>query len=410
LRREHARLVGRIIFSDLLEYPLERYKKMIEEVETSQLMNRLPVTVRRLSQSGPACPPSSTSGGLRRGGRARQGEKGSSRVIGEIVKNGRAFRIRYAYEGFNKEFRIADFGMNRLWNADCGIEKSEIDRLGHKLRRISSRNELTYQILNGIIDHQGEYLRTGNPPDLVPLTQFDLAKAISSGNSKIDNSWISRLIRGLTVLTPSGEENDLKFFFPSQKQVNKLFIKGLLDRERRDMVSGRIKEPYSDEQIREMLSKSSLSLRSVAQCRNEMGIPSARRRISGCIYPPLWADFSVLYPLAVESVRTNAPASPGIYEFRLKGQGMDYPNGKTPIIYVGGSGNLKKRLRDHLGKGNKNGRIRDFLRKQGCSFRYIRLSNPHFHKSAGWREKERELYKAFVATYGLAPECNRIMP
>jgi len=400
---------------------------MIEEVEASPLMSRLPVTVRRLSQSGPACPPSSVSGGLRQGGRARQGDKGSSRVIGGIVKNGRAFRIRYAYEGFNKKFCISDFGlrnepisecgMNRLWNADCGIEKSEIDRLVHKLRRISSRNELTYQILNGIIGHQGEYLRTGNPPDLVPLTQLDLAKAISSGNRKIDNSWISRLIRGLTVLIPSGEEKALKFFFPSQKQVNKLFIKGLLDRERRDILSGRIKETYSDEQIRKMvrmrnkkIQNRKLSLRSVTQCRNEMGIPSARRRISGCMYPPLWADFSVLYPLAVESVRANSPAGPGIYEFRLKGQGMEYPNGKTPIIYVGGSGNIKKRLRDHLGKSNKNGRIRGFLRRQECSFRYIRFSTPDFHKSAGWREKERELYKAFVATYGSAPECNMVRP
>jgi len=107
--------------------------------------------------------------------------------------------------------------------------------------------------LTGIIEHQGEYLRTGNPPDLVPLTQLDLAKAISRGNGKIDNSWISRLISGLTALTPSGEEKALKFFFPSQKQVNKFFIIDLLDRERRDMVSGRIKGPYSDEQIREML-------------------------------------------------------------------------------------------------------------------------------------------------------------
>lgn len=368
---------------------------MIEEVETSPLMGSLLVTFKRLSQTGPACLPVA----------------GSSGVIGEIVKNGRALKIRYADEGFNKKFCISASGPE--WptpRRDCGIEKSEIDRFLYKLRRISSRNELTYQVLKGIIEHQGEYLRTGNPPDLVPLTQLDLANAIGSGNRKIDNSWISRLIRGLRVLTPSGEENALKFFFPSQKQVNKLFIKGLLDRERRDILSGRIKEPYSDEQIKEMLPKSSLSLRSVVQCRNEMGMPSARRRISSCIYPPLWADFSVQYPLTVESIRTNAPASPGIYEFLLKGQGMDYPNGKTPIIYIGGSGNIKKRLRGHLGKRNKNGGIRDFLRRQECSFRYIRFSTPDFHKSAGWREKERELYKSFFATYGSAPECNRVRP
>ncbi|MFH1082375.1 MAG: hypothetical protein V1751_03190 [Pseudomonadota bacterium] len=376
---------------------------MIEEVETSPLMGSLPVTFRRLSQSGLACPLVKRQ----REGWACEGDKGSSSIVADIVKNGRALKIRYACEGFNKKFRIADCGFG---NKQIQNPKSKIDGFLHKLRRISSRNELTYQVLKGIIEHQGEYLRTGNPADLVPLTQLDLANASSSGNRKIDNSWISRLIRGLRVLTPSGEENALKFFFPSQKQVNKLFIKGLLDRERRNILSGRIKEPYSDDQIREMLPKSSLSLRSVAQCRHEMGIPSARRRISGCMYPSLWANFSGLYPLAVESVRTNAPAGPGIYELRLKGHGIEYPNGKTPIIYIGGSGNIKKRLRDHLGQGNKNGRIRDFLRKQGCSFRYIRFSTPYFCKSAGWREKERELYKSFVATYGLAPECNRVRP
>ena len=253
MRREHARLVGRIIFSDLLEYPLERYKKMIEEVETSPLMSRLPVTFKYLSQPGPACPLAKRQ----REGWACEGDKGSSRVIAEIVKNGRALKIRYTCEGFNKKFWISDCGM---WNveqnnlqSEIQNPQSEIDRFLYRLRRIGSRNELTYQVLKGIIKHQGKYLRTGNPPDLDPLTQVDLAKAISSGNSKIDNSWISRLICGLTVLTPSGEEKALKFFFPSQKQVNKFFIKDLLDRERRDMVSGRVKEPYSDEQIREMV-------------------------------------------------------------------------------------------------------------------------------------------------------------
>ncbi len=166
-----------------------------------------------------------------------------------------------------------------------------------------------------------------------------MVKAISRENRKIHHSWISRVIGGLTVLTPSGEEKALKFFFPSQKQVNKFFIKDLLDREREDIVSNRIERPYTDEQIRDILP-SSLSSWSVAQCRKEMGIPPAKRRPSGYKYPPLTANFSMLYILTVEAVQSNAPATPGIYEFRLKGKEIEYPNGKTPIIYIGSARNI----------------------------------------------------------------------
>ena len=385
MRREHARLVGRIIFCNLLEYPLERYKRMIKEVEASPLMSKVPVTVKHLSQTRSDC----------------SGEKGSSRVIAEIIKNGLVLAIRYTYDGFNKIYMECSCSRRGL--------TGEIDQLLYKLRRISSRNKLTYQVLKGIIEQQGQYLRTGNPMDLVPLTQVELAKTISSENRKIHHSWISRVIGGLMVLTPSGEENALKFFFPSQKQVNKFFIKDLLDREREDIVSGRIKRPYADEQIRDILP-SSLSSWSVAQCRKEMGIPPAKRRHSGYKYPPLAENFSMLYPLTVEAVQSNAPASPGIYEFRLKGKEIEYPNGRTPIIYIGSTRNIKKRLRDHIGKNSKNGRIRDFLKNNECFFRYIELSTLHLQKNMKWREEEKRLYKLFITTYGSAPKCNKVKP
>jgi RNA polymerase sigma-54 factor len=385
LRREHARLVGRIIFCNLLEYPLKRYKRMIEEVEASPLMGKVPMTVKHLSQMHSCCP----------------GEKGSPRVIAEIAKNGQVLTMRYAEEGFNKIYMECPCSMRE--------RSGEINQLLYKLRRISSRNELTYQVLKGIIEQQGEYLRTGNPLNMVPLTQVELAKAISSENRKIHHSWISRLIGGLTVLTPFGEEKALKFFFPSKKQVTKFFIKDLLDREREDIVSNKIERPYTDEHIRDMLP-SSLSHWSVAQCRKEMGIPPSKRRFSYYRYPPLTANFSMLYPLTVEAVQSNAPASPGIYEFRLKGKEIEYPHGKTPIIYIGSTRNIKKRLRDHIGKNSKNGRIRDFLKNNECSFRYIELSTPHFQKNMKWREEEKRLYKLFVTTYGSAPKCNKVKP
>jgi RNA polymerase sigma-54 factor len=350
---------------------------MIKEVETSPLMSKVPVTVRHLSQMRSDCPK----------------DKGSSRVIAEIIKNGSSLMIKYTYDGFNK-----------IYECSCSREgwEGEVGQLLYKLRRISSRNELTYQVLKGIIKHQGKYLRTGNPLDLVSLTQVALAKSISSEKREIHPSWISRLICGLTVVTPSGEEKALKFFFPSKKHLTKFFIRDLLNREREELVSNRIKKPYTDEQIRDILP-SSLSHWSVAQCRKEMGIPPSRRRLLGYKYLPLTANFSILYPLSAEAIQSNAPASPGIYEFRLKGKEIEYPHGKTPIIYIGSTKNIKKRLKDHIGKNSKNGRIREFLENYECFFRYIQLSK-------NWKKEERRFYQLFFSTYGASPICNRLKP
>ena len=385
MRLEHAKLVGRIIYGNLLKYPLGKYKRMIEEVEMSLLINKVPVTVKHLSQT--------TS--------TMRAEKCSSNVIAEIIKNSSSLSIKYTYDGFNKKFQNA----HQTEKSKTCDQNSEVSRLVHKLRRISSRNELTHQVLQEIIKQQNEYLITGNPLYLTPLTQIDLSKAISMEDRKIDNSWISRLISGLTVLTPSGEERSLKFLLPSRKQINKFFIKNLLDKETKDIISGKMEKPYSDDQIRDILQiqNRKLSIRSIARYRREMGIQPAKRRISGYKYPPLSANFSLLYPLTVESVRTNSPTCPGIYEFRLKNREVEYHNCKTPVIYIGSTGNIKKRLRDHLGKNTKNGRIRDFLKNHECFFRYIRFSKD-------WNEEEARMYQLFISTYGAQPKCNRIKP
>lgn len=382
------------------------------------VMSQVPVTVRGLSETGSACPPAPGVGR-----RACPGEKVSSKVIAHIIKRGQALAIRYTYEGFNRRYivpnevfgpgisaggparqcqALADGLLEGTPGSRCRANRSEIDDFLHKLRRISSRNELTHQVLKAIIQQQGKYLRTGNPLDLIPFTQMDLAKAISTEERKIDNSWISRLISGLSVLTPSGEEKALKFFFPTRKQVTKFLIKDFLDKESKGIVSGRIKRPYSDKQIRDILCLS-FSTRSVACCRKEMGIPCAKRRLSGYNYPPMSVNFSELYPLTVESVQNNAPAGAGIYEFRLKSREVEYPNGKTPVIYIGSTTNIRKRLRNHVGRNTKNGRIRSFLRDHQCTFRYIESLEK-------WREEEAGLYLLFFSTYGAPPKCNQIRP
>ena len=367
--KEHARFVGRVIFANFLELLLEKYRDIIAEAERllyCEEASNNTVTVRRLSKAKVSSKKTNRS----------------SKVIAEIVKSSKGFSIKYVYDGFNKTY------------ISHGTPHS---KLFYKLRRISSRNELTHRIIKGIVEHQKIYLETGNTIDLVPLNQADL---------RIDNSWTSRLVNKISVITPSGEEKLLKSFFQTQKDINKRFIKQLFDRENEDIEAGRLKNPLTDNQLRGKIEKEyglSLSRWAVGHCRKDMGIPPAKRRLSGYKYPPLSANFSMLYPLDLEEVLKGAPSSPGIYEFRLKGKEIEYPNSKTQVIYIGSTRNIRKRLREHLGKNGKNGDIRNFLKRFDCSFRYILFKK-------NWQEEEKRLYRLFMDTYGSAPKCNRVRP
>ncbi|MEA1964209.1 MAG: hypothetical protein U9O41_03665 [Candidatus Aerophobetes bacterium] len=404
-QKKQAKLIGRIIFADLLELPLRKYKNFIEAVRNSLLLDKLPIKVERLSRT-------------RISDKAKEG---SSKVVAEIARTGRGFSIRYTYEGFNirylvdtKKFLDCPALMHK-----CGIDASitqkrystteEARRLVHKLRRISSRNEITHEILKGVIKHQECYLRSGNPLDLIPLSQVQLSNWLNSSSTNgnyIDNSVISRIISGKSIITPLGDEILLRHLFPTQKEINKRLIKEFLDKEAQHFEFSEIKRPASDRQIRDNLRRVyhlDISRHSIGTCRQELGIPASSRRIYGYKYPPLSANFSLFYSLEVESVNNNAPCSSGAYELRLNSAEIKYPIGSTSVIYLGSGKNIRKRLKDHLRPGSKNGAMKEFLKKHKCLFRYILLLKK-------WKEEEKRLYDLFVSTYGSPPKCNRVHP
>ena len=417
---EHAKLIGRIIFADFLQLPLVKYKGFIENVEASPLFEKLlrkgVITKRFLSQREADCQIDSSL------------IMEPSRVIAKIERNSEGFSIRYTCAGFNAYYLCS----GRVYSACSGAIHGTVPIVNflYKLRRINSRNKLTDGIIRGIITYQKEYLKNGDPFSLKPFRQIHLTKWLNcvgvsdsrppvflpareqeggsmiSGSKKVDISWVSRLIKGISVITPSGEEKPLKWFFQTPKEINKRFLKQFLDKENEDIESIRLKKPLTDNQIRAKIEKEYsflLSRRTVGDCRKDMGIPSSQRRLSGYKYPPLSVNFSMSYPLVLEEVLKNAPASPGVYEFRLKGEELEYPQCKTSVIYLGSARNLKKRLREHSGQKSKNSHIKTFLEKYGCLFRYIFYSQ-------GWLEQERKLYQLFVDTYGAPPRCNRVRP
>lgn len=391
--KKHARFVGRVIFANFLNFPLETYKNIIKEVEQSIYYgnyNSELLTTRILSKANIA-----------------KNKNRSSKVIAEIVKSGKKLSIRYTYNGFNKIYLIDKFFENTdKYGLERGLTQTERSFL-FRLRRIGSRNELTHRVIKEIIEHQKKYLSTGNLIDLIPFSQTQLDKRLSKNQSpKIDISWISRLVNRISIIIPSGDEKALKSFFQTQKDINKRFIKLLLDRENEDIESGRIPKPLTDTLIKNKLKREygiNISRYSVGLCRKDIGIPNGRKRPAGYKYPPILANFSMLYPLVPENIVKYTPSNPGIYEFRLKGKEIEYPNSKTYVIYIGSTRNIRKRLRDHLCKNNKNGHIKYFLNNFRCFFRYIQFPKK-------WREEERRLFNLFVTTYGAPPKCNKVRP
>ncbi|MGR3317347.1 MAG: GIY-YIG nuclease family protein [Candidatus Anammoxibacter sp.] len=419
--RKHSRFVGRVIFANFIDIPVKRHKNIIKEVENSSLFKKLLqdkntgkdknlYIVARLLSNAPVY----------------DGTFETPDVVAQIFGSSKGFSIRYVYEGFN---RIYTTHGNLDSNLILSGEHSEANLL-HKLKRISSRNELTHRIIEGIIEHQMKFLNTCEPIDLKSLSQVQLAGWINKRQtswqyavgslqiaychlpSEVCNTWISRIVNGHSVIIPSGEEMTLRSFFPTQKDIKKSLIKQVLDKEN-DSVLARKCGALTDSQIRGKIEKEygvSISTFTVCQCRKDMGIPPAKKRTSGNKYPPLSANFSLIYPLTRDSTQNNAPASPGIYEIQLKNNVIKYPNGIASVIYIGRTKNIRKRIKEHMRVNNKNSKLSEFVKEFDCSFRYVSFSEPHSRKNGNLRAEERKLYELFVTTYGVSPECNRVIP
>lgn len=107
-----ARLIGRIIFADLLEHPLEKYRCIIEEVERSLLFERIPIMIKSFSKAQASSRKDAVSSG----------------VIAEIARGGNFFSIKYIYEGFNKMYLVDTRKTERLVTEGSFV-RSEIEEV-----------------------------------------------------------------------------------------------------------------------------------------------------------------------------------------------------------------------------------------------------------------------------------------
>jgi RNA polymerase sigma-54 factor len=416
-KRQHSKLVGKIILADFLEYPLPKFINFIQAVEGLSLYKKLThegIIIRRSLLGAKVL---------------KKEEKGISIPLGDgiIAKIKKDinfnFSIYYTKEEFSIEYVVDNEKLT-------GEEKRNINELLHKLRRISTRNLITHGILNGIVEYQRDYFEsnTENEMDLKlkPLQMVKLARTISNSDPPvpkpgtqtgckesslihsfvIDTSRISRVTQRISIITPQGRIVALKELFPTKRDIVKKHINVILIKEKKEIYNERIKRPYTDEELKCKLNDDynlSVTRREISYCRNDMGILPYSKRLNSYGYPPLSANFTKIYPFTIPSVKNNAPTHPGVYELRLADDMIEYPKGCCQTFYIGSSKNLRKRLLDHLSSSSKNGGIKKLLKKKKCVFRYIKVTKK-------WVREEKNLYNHFITTFGDSPICNHVSP
>ncbi|MFH0773995.1 MAG: hypothetical protein V2A53_00665 [bacterium] len=145
-------------------------------------------------------------------------------------------------------------------------KQKRLTEIIRKLEEVNARKTTIYQIIEGIIELQRKYIKTGRVADLVVLTETGLAERIG-----VNISSVSRAIYRRTVDTRWGERS-LKFFFPSKRSKIKLILPEM---EEASLVS--------DEKLKAKLEADygiSTSRRQITSCRNELKIPSSRKKFN----------------------------------------------------------------------------------------------------------------------------------
>ncbi|NMM14697.1 MAG: hypothetical protein HHJ17_14340 [Rhodoferax sp.] len=403
-----ADLLGKIVLARFLELPLRAVDRLVSRTESATGFTALRpwVTVGQLDGAQVAHDAADTP------------QTQASPVLGEIREASRGLMFLYHRDSYAREYRFDEEGVNHLMSGpDFPREQAGVLR---RLRLINTRNRLTHALMQAVLASQAAYLRSGQGLALLPLTQAEIsARLRSESNLSVvaDPGRISRLVRGLSIALPNGKAVPLGGLFPKPRQVHCHFVDHVIKREKAWMLQGVLCEPLTDEAIAAILKREHgirLSRRTVANIRHDLAIPDCRSRSQRMNYLAATEGFSTLVPLTPQALRTAVPAQPGVYEIRAAlGSPVSEakegwleksaPPGPHSVVYIGSTGDLRKRLGDHLRGSSDNVLLYKHLADGAARVRF-RLINE------GWRWAERDLYRVFCETFGTPPLCNRMSP
>ena len=402
-----AVLLGKIVFARFLENSLLGFKRFVARVECSAEFSALTpwLTVARLEDAQWV-------------DRALDAIPNSSSTLGEVREVRGRLLFVYHSESYIREYVFNELEMRRRRN--CREFPAELARTLHRLRLINSRNRLTDAVVKGLLASQAEFLLSGKMLSLRPLTQAQMSENLraQSGLAMVaDAGRISRLVRGLSIVLPTGKALPMAQLFPGPRTTHCHFVDYVIKREISWVEQGVLAGPLSDQAIAEILERENgirLSRRTVANIRYALAIPNSRRRGERMNYLTATEGFSMLIPLTQQTLRSVVPAHAGVYEIRSDclselGRGSDSserrisPPEPHGVVYIGSSGDLRKRLNDHLRGSSGNNLLHRCIAEGAAQVRYRLISD-------GWRWVERKLYRIFCETFGTPPFANRMSP
>ena len=379
-------LLGKILLARFLGLSLKRFDAYVTALDSDPGLVRLSEFVEIGRIKGSSLVPSV--------------EKGPP-VVGEIISNGSFPIFLFHASSSVREYRFDDEAVSHFLRDGSGNE--DLRRLVRRLRLVNTRNRISHELIGFLLRYQRRYFQTEDPIDLKPLTQGEIADVLvveSDPRCQVDSSRISRMLKGFLVLFPDGRVRGLSHLCSHSREIYCHFVNRVIKSEKSLILEGFLNGPLSDDEVATRVESafgSRISRRTVAHIRRALGIPSARNRSGGRTYHEATADFSAPLVLTPKNVREHVPDEAGVYEIRSFVQGAP-----EEIVYIGSAGNLRKRLTYHLYATGGNPCLRRRI-SEGARFRY-RIFREE------WRTAEREIYRAFLATCGKSPECNRVSP
>lgn len=183
---------------------------------------------------------------------------GFSVVAGFVIEGGRPALRFFHREAWKGRWRV-DQSSLRAWCTSRPEEADAARRFASALEFADRRKTTLLKVLEAVMEAQKGWLVSGDPADMVPLTQRSVATAVGS-----DPSVVNRLASNKAVELPWGTEAPLKGLMPSSKTLGKNVL-----------ASVALDAPgLSDEALRGALAEKgfALSRRSIAQYRAELGV------------------------------------------------------------------------------------------------------------------------------------------
>ncbi len=152
-------------------------------------------------------------------------------VLAEVTVNKDCYLINYRNEWFSKKIDIDQIKLDRFLENKKLIseKKTSVRNLLAKIRLINIRNSITYKVLRGVIHFQKDFfIKNSDLFSLKVLSFSDVSKWTNDNFENgvcIDNSRMSRVINGKSIVTKDGHEIELIKLFPSSRNIKKNILK-----------------------------------------------------------------------------------------------------------------------------------------------------------------------------------------